>query len=260
MQPIDLSKFRKSITKSIQGMSIGFHDPDTWVSTGSYGLNYLISGDFYKGIPLGKVTLLAGEAGSGKSLISSGNIVHNAQNQGIFVILIDTENALDEAWHKALNVDTSADKLLKLNMAMVGDVAKVINDFMEEYKASYEEIESDKRPKVLFICDSLGMLLTETNKNQFVEGNLKGDMGSKPKQLKALITNCVNMFGQYNVGFVGTQHTYAAQGMYEFDDIISGGGGQIFAASIVVAMKKTKLKEDEDGNKISEVAGIRARD
>lgn len=40
--------------------------------------------------------------------------------------------------------------------------------------------------------------------------------------------------------------------------VISHNSGQIFAASIVVAMKKLKLKEDEDGNKTKEVAGIRA--
>ena len=32
----------------------------------------------------------------------------------------------------------------------------------------------------------------------------------------------------------------------------------MYASSIVVAMKKIKLKEDEDGNKVSEVNGIRA--
>jgi hypothetical protein len=46
--------------------------------------------------------------------------------------------------------------------------------------------------------------------------------------------------------------------MFDPDDKISGGQGFIYASSIVVAMKKMKLKEDEDGNKISEVMGIRA--
>ena len=54
----DISKFRKSITKSIDGLGIGFNDPTDWISTGNYALNYLISGDFYKGVPLGKVTVL----------------------------------------------------------------------------------------------------------------------------------------------------------------------------------------------------------
>ena len=63
----DATKFRKSITKSIQGLGIGFSDPTDWISTGNYALNYLMTSDFNKGIPLGKVTVLAGESGAGKT-------------------------------------------------------------------------------------------------------------------------------------------------------------------------------------------------
>jgi recombination protein RecA len=254
VKPFDVSKFRKDITKSIDGLSVGFHDPTDWISTGSYALNYLISGDFYKGVPLGKVTVLAGESGSGKSYIASGNIVRDAQAQGIFVVLIDTENALDEAWLHALDVDTDESKLLKLNMAMIDDVAKTVSMFMKDYKT----LPDHERPKVLFVVDSLGMLMTPTEVNQFDAGDMKGDMGRKAKALKALVTNCVNMFGSYNVGMVVTNHTYASQDMFDPDDKISGGAGFIYASSIVVAMKKLKLKEDEDGNKTSTVNGIRS--
>jgi recombination protein RecA len=250
----DVSKFRKSITKSIDGLGIGFNDPTDWISTGNYALNYLISGDFFKGVPLGKVTVFAGESGAGKSYICSGNIIKAAQEQGIFVVLIDTENALDQAWLEALGVDISEEKLLKLNMAMIDDVAKTINEFMKEYKSMPDE----ERPKVLFVIDSLGMLLTPTDVNQFEAGDLKGDMGRKPKALTALVRNCVNQFGNYNVGLVCTNHTYASQDMFDPDDKISGGQGFVYASSIVVAMKKLKLKEDEDGNKVSDVLGIRA--
>jgi recombination protein RecA len=253
-KPFDISKFRKDITKSIQGLSIGFNDPTDWIGTGNYALNYLISGDFNKGIPLGKVTVFAGESGAGKSYICSGNIVKNAQEQGIYVILVDTENALDESWLHALGVDTDPSKLLKLNMSMIDDVAKAISTFMIDYKA----LPDEERMKVLWVIDSLGMLLTPTDVNQFEAGDMKGDMGRKPKALTALVRNCVNMFGSHNVGLVATNHTYASQDMFDPDDKISGGQGFIYASSIVVAMKKMKLKEDEDGNKVSEVNGIRA--
>jgi recombination protein RecA len=250
----DVSKFRKTLTKSIEGLGVGFNDPTDWISTGNFALNYLISGDFNKGIPLGKVTVFAGESGAGKSFICSGNIVRHAQEQGIFVVLVDSENALDEAWLHALSVDTSEDKLLKLNMAMIDDVARTIHEFMKEYKTMDEE----NRPKVLFVIDSLGMLLTPTDINQFEAGDLKGDMGRKPKALTALVRNCVNMFGSYNVGLVATNHTYASQDMFDPDDKISGGQGFIYASSIVVAMRKLKLKTDADGNKTTTVNGIRA--
>ena len=254
VKAFDVSKFRKSLTKSITGMSSGFHDPTDWISTGNYALNYLVSGDFNKGIPLGKVTVFAGESGSGKSYICAGNIVKAAQDQGIFVVLIDSENALDEQWLTALDVDTDEKKLLKLNMSMIDDVAKTVSTFMQDYKAMPEE----ERPKVLFVIDSLGMLLTPTDVDQFTKGDMKGDMGRKPKALTALVRNTVNMFGSHNVGLVATNHTYASQDMFDPDDKISGGQGFIYAPSIVVAMRKLKLKEDEDGNKTTDVKGIRA--
>ena len=254
VKAFDVSKFRKTLTKSITGMSSGFNDPTDWISTGNYALNYLVSGDFNKGIPLGKVTVFAGESGAGKSYICAGNIVKHAQEQGIFVVLIDSENALDETWLKALDVDTDEKKLLKLNMSMIDDVAKTVSTFMDDYRAMNEE----DRPKVLFVIDSLGMLLTPTDVDQFQKGDMKGDMGRKPKALTSLVRNTVNMIGSHNVGLVCTNHTYASQDMFDPDDKISGGQGFIYASSIVVAMKKLKLKEDEAGNKISEVRGIRA--
>jgi RecA/RadA recombinase len=139
-------------------------------------------------------------------------------------------------------------------MAMIDDVAKTITEFVAEYKLMPE----DERPKVLFIIDSLGMLLTPTDVNQFQAGDLKGDMGRKPKALTALVRNCVNMFGSLGIGLVATNHTYASQDMFDPDDKISGGQGFIYASSIVVAMRKLKLKTDADGNKTTTVNGIRA--
>lgn len=255
VKPFDVSKFRKDLTKSIDGISFGFNDPTDWVSTGNYLLNYRISGDFHKGVPLGKVTVLAGESGAGKSFIAAGNLVRNAQEQDIYVVLIDSENALDEKWLHDLGVDTSEDKMLRLAMSKVDDVAKTIASFMKDYKAMSEE----ERPKVLFVIDSLGALLTDVQVDQFEAGNMKGDFGHKPRALKSLVMNCVNMFGNYNVGMVCTNHTYASQDMFDPDDKIAGGSGPIYAASIVIAMKKLKLKTDADGNKTSKVHGIRAK-
>lgn len=253
-KPFDVSKFRKSVTKSIDGISIGFHDPKTWISTGNYCLNYLISGRFKEGgIPLGKITVFAGQAGAGKSLICSGNIVKHAQDQGIYVIMIDSENALDEKWLHAFGVDTSEEKLLKLNMAMINDVAKIISDFVKAYKLDAPE----DRPPVLFVIDSLGMLLSPTAVAQFEGGEMKGDMGIKAKQLKALVTNCVNMFGDLDIGLVATNHTYSSQDPYNPDDIISGGcltaGHKLFLANGVLKniedIAPGELVQTLEGNK-----------
>ncbi len=223
VKPFDFSKFRKKLTKNIDGLSIGFHDPVDWIHTGNYALNYLISGDFYKGVPLGKVTMFAGESGSGKSLVVSGNLAKNAQEQGCFVVMLDSENALDSNWLKALDVDTSEDKLLKINVSMIDNVAQILADFIKGYKEENVDKEYKDCPKVLIIIDSLGMLLSPTDIAQFEKGELKGDLGRKPKALTALIRNTVNNIAPYPIGFIVTNHTYASQDMFDPEDKIAGG-------------------------------------
>lgn len=258
VRPFNPDKFRKGITKALPGIAAGFNDPDTWISTGNYTLNYLISGDFERGIPLGKVTCFAGESGSGKSYVAAGNLVRNAQAQGIFCVLLDSENALDEQWLHAVGVDTSPEKLLRIGISMVDEVAGILHEFVKDYASKYGDIDKEERPKVMFVVDSLGMLSTPTEVNQFERADMKGDMGRKAKALKALVQQTVNRIAQWNIGFVATNHTYKSQNMFDPDDVISGGMGVIFASSIVVAMGKLKLKEDAGGNKITQVKGIRS--
>ena len=130
-KPFDVTKFRKSITKSISGLGIGFNDPTDWISTGNYALNYLISGDFNRGIPLGKVTVLAGESGSGKSFIASGNLVRNAQKEGIYVIgffypVVPKEQARIRVQISAAHEREHLDKAIAA-FTKVGKELKIIN-------------------------------------------------------------------------------------------------------------------------------------
>lgn len=103
MKPFDLKKFGKALSKANSNIQVGFTDPKIWVSTGNYCLNFAVSGDFNKGFPLeGKMTLLAGESGSSKSYIAAGSCVKWCQQNGVQVVLLDTERALDYSWVKKL--------------------------------------------------------------------------------------------------------------------------------------------------------------
>ena len=62
LKPFDLTKSPTGLTPSISGISAGFPDLKDWISTGNKTLDYLISGDFNGGIPLGKVSVFAGES------------------------------------------------------------------------------------------------------------------------------------------------------------------------------------------------------
>lgn len=260
MRPFDVSKFRKQISKSIPGLSVGFNDPRTWLSTGCYALNYLISNDFRKGIPLeGKFTMFAGDSGSGKSYITSANMVRDCQKQDIWPVLIDTENALDESWLNALGVDTDENSMEKVCGATVDDVTKYMLDFIDNYKEANDHKPYGDRPKVLIIIDSLGMLITPTNIAQAQEGDMKGDMGIKAKQITQMMRVVMAKMASQPIGLVATNHVMDSQDKYQ-PDKIPGGKMLEFASSVIVQMNKYLLKEDEDGKALAggAVAGIRS--
>lgn len=255
VKPFNLDKFRRSVTKST-GITDGYHDPKTWVSTRNFALNKLISGSFYRGIPLGKVSVLAGESGSGKSYIAVGCVMKEAMEKGILCVLLDSEFAIDAQWLQKAGIDPHSELLMRFPVSQIDECANIVNDFMNQYLNEYAE---DERPPVLFIMDSLGMLSTPTEVDQFKAGDMKGDMGRKAKQLKAFVTQCLKMFGPHQVGLLATNHVYASQNAYAPDDVISGGSGFIFASTVIVTMNKLKLKLDEFGNKVTDVRGIRSK-
>ena len=77
----------------------------TWISTGSTLLDYIISNRRDGGIPVGKLTTIAGESASGKSLVVT-QILANTQKMGGLAVYIDTENAASPEFMEQLGLDT----------------------------------------------------------------------------------------------------------------------------------------------------------
>jgi RecA/RadA recombinase len=256
--PFDFTKILKDRNKRL-GLRSGFSDPLTWIDTGNYALNKMISDDFYRGVPLGAVTVFAGEPGSGKSMIVSGNIVRDALAKGCQVIVLDSEDALKDTWMRKLGVDPEHPRLNKEVISTVDNIASCINECTKDYIEYYKEVPREEQLKLLFVVDSLGFLQTQAEIDQFEKGELKGDKGIKAKTLKMLVANCIRLFSGYEIGLVATNHTYKSQDMYSPDDVISGGSGFMFASSVIVSMNKYKLKTDSEGKKTSEVLGIRSK-
>lgn len=190
---------------------------------------------------------------TGKSFFASGSVVRNCQEMGIIPILIDTENALDEEWLQSLGVDTSPEKLMKFNLAKVNDMATVVNEFITWYKSEYDKVDPADKPSFMFILDSLGMTITDNEEKQFTQGDMKGDMGLKAKQLNSFIRNSVHMISEHNIGIIATNHTYASQDMFSPEDKVSGGRVLEYGSSILVAMQK---KKEKDGGRVT---GINSR-
>lgn len=261
MKPMDLSKFRKSITKTLPSISSGFRDPSFWIDTGSYVLNYIISGDFHKGMPLdGKFNLLVGPSGTGKSLLSIGVMGKYCQDNNVQIVILDTENAIDKKWGENFGLDLEDEsKIVRISVSLLDDMAAIISSFIEEYKKAYDAVPYEERPKILFIIDSLGMATTSVEQEQFEKGEMKGDMGKKPKQLFSLCRNFLASCSDQPIGVLATNHTYASQSIFKPEDIIAGGGAMEYAPSIIVALQKAKLKEDENGVKTTDVKGIKVK-
>lgn len=193
---------------------------------------------------------------SGKSYIASGNVVKWCQDNNVLPVIIDTENALDESWMRNFDIDPNG-YIMKISAAMLDDIAKIMAEFLSSYKAEYADAPFEEKPKVLFIIDSLGMAITSTEEEQFNKGDMKGDLGRKQKQIYSICRNFVSSCANEPIGLFCTQHTYDSQDMFNPDSVISGGSGLQFTPSIIIALTKRKLKEDENGVKTSDVKGIK---
>lgn len=257
MKPFDLKKLKASLVKKNSNIKEGFTDPKVWISTGNYALNYRISSDFHKGFPLeGKMTLLAGESATGKSYIASGNVIRWCQQNGVMSIIIDTEAAIDNQWIRAIGVDPDADNITHYSISLIDDITSTLMEILKQYKEAYVDASSEERPPLLIDIDSLGMATTGVEMKHAEEGNNKGDMGLKQKQLFNMCRTFLASVGEMPIGMICTQHTYASQDIYRPDAIISGGSSLEFTPSVVIAMKKKKMKEDDQGKKLDEVAGV----
>lgn len=248
MKTFDATKFRKKLTDKMN-IPVGFSDPQIWVNSGNYALNRLISGNYFGGIPLSKVTMFAGESGSGKSLLAAYAMKQAQEEYGAFVLLLDSEGAADEDW--LMNAGVNVEKnFLRAPVFTVNNCTEVVAEVVKEFKTQ----ESDQ--PLLVVIDSLGMLETDSGQENFLKGESKGDQGQLAKQLKRFIKNCLYLCEQTNIGFLMTNHVYNSQDMFNPDPKISGGEGIVYASSIVIATRKAKLKETSEENQTITSTGV----
>lgn len=248
-----IKSFNKELDK-MDGIGTSSEPPRYWYSTGNYVLNSIISGSFRRGIPQGRITDLAGPSGAGKSFIAA-NLVAAAQREGASILIVDSENALDNDFMSKIGVDVDRDDYLYAGVNTIPEATRVVSTFLNGYKESVgEDLDA---PQVLILIDSLDMLMTETEMDHFEKGVTKGDQGQKNKQLKAMLRTFVQAIKHLNVAIVCTSQVYKNQ------DVLNGEGVWIisdavrYAASQIVLIQKRKLKDEGKGAKAGDVAGVR---
>jgi recombination protein RecA len=246
-------KFINDLTKRVEkldNVTTDFSPPSIWYNTGNLALNKIMSGSFTRGIPQGRISILAGPSGSGKTFLGC-NILKNAQDEGAFILALDSENALDVDFMSAIGVDTSSEKFMYFGVVTISDVVSVLSEFITGYEKEYGRHNAEA-PKVVIFLDSLDMLLTTAENDNFDKGEQKGDQGQRAKQMKHMLRTVVSRISRLNITFIATHQVYPA-------DVMLGEGAWAinnavrYSASQIILVTKLKLKED------TEVVGIRMR-
>ncbi len=244
-----LDKFKKEVAK-LDTVSVGLPETTHWLSTGNFALNRALSGDFKKGVPLAKITLFAGPSGSGKSFIA-GNITKQAQVQGYHVVYLDSEHAIDVDYLGKIGCNIDPEHLTYISVATIEDVNSTLSEFFANYKKAFGKDNLDAQ-KTLIVLDSLAMLSSSTEMENYDKGVIKGDQGQLAKRRKAMLRLALGQIGRLPISLLITDHVYP-------QDIMLGDGAWAitnstkFSCSIIGIVTKLKLKDE------GEVVGVRMR-
>lgn len=237
-----LKDFEKEVAK-LEGVTNSSEPPRYWHTFGNYVMNYIMSGNFKHGIPQGRLTGLAGPSGAGKSFVI-GNLIRNAQRDGAYVFVIDSENALDDEYMGSIGVDVTKDYKYK-SVNTIPQVTKLVSSFIKHYTNAYKHDEN--APHVLIALDSLDMLMTETETEHYGKGVTKGDQGQRNKQLKAMLRTFVQDVKNKNISFVFTSQVYRNQDLTNGEGVWIVSDAVRYSASQIALLTKLKLKGDGAG-------------
>ena len=210
-----------------------------FIDTGSYTLNAQISGKLVDGgIPMGRVTMLAGPSQTGKSYIVQ-NVIRNAQKKGLQVVVFDTENAIDGEGAKRLGIDIS--KVKYVPTRSVEECRNIIQQFLDKI------MEMRQKGKVLIVIDSLANLESEMQLNRMAKDNTSADMGSFAKACKSLLKTCTRMGAFTNTPILITNHIYddPAAMFTQLVKAMPGGRTAVYLPTVTLQLSRSPIKPEE---------------
>ncbi len=219
-----------------------FSQVDEWIPTGNYLLNAQLSGTLFGGIPNTRSLGLMGDPGTGKSFLCL-NVAREAQKKGYDVIYCDTEGAIDKTTADKFGIDSKRVRYQPIKT--VTEFQTFVSNLLELVKKARAGGAS---PKILLVLDSLGMLSTDKELRDAIEGKNAADMGAKAKELRKLFRVITLDLTQAKIPLVCTNHVYAGGGYIPTKES-SGGDGPIFAMSVISFLSKAQLKEGNSTTK-----------
>jgi RecA/RadA recombinase len=237
--------FLKDIVKEIGGeytqLAADIDETETYVDTGSYIFNALVSGSIFGGVSGNKITAIAGESSTGKTFFSLA-VVKNFldSNPDGYCLYFDTEAAINKSLLESRGIDLS--RLVVVNVVTIEDFRGKALKAVDLYlKKPLEE-----RKPCMFVLDSLGMLSTEKEITDALNDKQVRDM-TKSQLVKGAFRMITLKLGQANIPMLVTNHTYDVIGAYVPTKEMGGGSGLKYAASTIIYLSK---KKEKDGTEI----------
>ena len=242
-----MNDFLKEIVKdvnndyaSLASDGVAGGDVTSFIDTGSYSFNALLSGSIYGGLPANRITAIAGEAATGKTFFALGickNFLDTSPDAGI--IYFESENAISKTLIESRGVDSK--RVVVYPVATVQEFRTQAVQIIDKYLAQPEE----KRQPIMFVLDSLGMLSTTKEMEDTAAGKETRDM-TRSQIVKSAFRVLTLKLGKANIPMIMTNHTYDVIGSMFPQKEMGGGSGLKYAASSIVYLGKKKEKEGSE--------------
>ena len=231
----------KEIGDDFTKVAADITEDETYIDSGSYIFNALVSGSVHGGVSGNKITAIAGESSTGKTFFSLAVVQNflNSHPDGI-CLYFDTESAVTRSLLESRGVD--------VNRTVVVNVVTIEQFRQKALQAvdKYMKLPEDKRQPMMFVLDSLGMLSTEKEISDALIDKQVRDM-TKSQLVKGAFRMLTLKLGQANVPLIVTNHTYDVIGSYVPTKEMGGGSGLKYAASTIIYLSK---KKEKDGTEV----------
>ncbi len=240
----ELSVLEKSLIKNINkkfgennemvqlGENCDYGKPRGWIDTGIYSLNWIISGDINGGFPVGRITELDGDPGTGKSLLCAMAMKDPTVD---LIIYFDTEAAMNTGFLDFLGVDSS--KILYQPIDTIEQLTEICNEVLTTIIAN-----KTANKKILMIIDSIAMASTEKE----IDPTKGSDMGYKAREIRKFFRVYSRKIERYNIGLIVTNHYTSKIGItYGPSKVTTGGTGLVYASSVRIDLKVQELEIDK---------------
>ncbi len=235
-----LKEVVKEIGNDFTQLASDIDETETYVDTGSYIFNGLISGSIFGGVSNNKITAIAGESSTGKTFFSLA-VVKNFldSNPDGYCLYFDTEAAVNKSLLSSRGIDL--DRLVVVNVVTIEEFRTKALKAVDIYLKTNTE---DRKP-CMFVLDSLGMLSTEKEIKDALDDKQVRDM-TKSQLVKGAFRMLTLKLGQANIPLIVTNHTYDVIGSYIPTKEMGGGSGLKYAASTIIYLSRKKEKDGKE--------------